>query len=373
VTAVTDEAWALWPELARLSDGDLDMLALVVRTSLDPGARVALDAAAAGTTGRLRARSDLRAIERLAPDVGLAALAIWIAAARRRLDAGFDQRLDDRRSALHAPGRDPTLHFVAEKAKVDVRDDLVPIDWLDRGVVAARSVGFMHVRKYIAGALAGEVVGTGFAVARDGRHVMTAYHVVEARDRTEERASPADLERQVREATIAFDYTTGTAGRGTPLAIAELVAGDPVLDYAIVRLAQPTGLAPLALFPGALPRVDGGVGFVANIVQHPMRELAPQPKQLGLRNNAVWRVDADRLYYFTDTRGGSSGSPVFSDGWKVIAVHAGYDPFRDAIYLGRNQGFANRGIRVGAILAHARPALEARGVELVVDQQAAPG
>jgi endonuclease G, mitochondrial len=43
--------------------------------------------------------------------------------------------------------------------------------------------------------------------------------------------------------------------------------------------------------------------------------------QVALRYNAIVHVDPTRLYYVADTEGGSSGSPVFNDDWRVIAPH----------------------------------------------------
>ncbi len=90
-----------------------------------------------------------------------------------------------------------------------------------------------------------------------------------------------------------------------------------------------------------LPKPKLGLGFVANIVQHPNHA----PKKVGLRNNAVYDIDSKQLYYFTDTMGGSSGAPVFDDDWRVIAIHTGWDPIDgdEPVYLGRKMAVVNRG------------------------------
>jgi hypothetical protein len=291
---------------------------------------------------------------------------VWLEVAGQQLGQSFVLRIADRRSALDEPGRDPSVVAVAEKAKVEVRDDLVGIEWLGNGHTAAASVGFISLHRYFAGARRESIVGTGFLVGTDRQHVMTCYHVIEARDPGEAAAEPGDLELQVRDATIAFDYTAlvDSEARGTALPIDKLVAFDAKLDYAILRLAAPVDLKPLTLFGGELPKVDGGVGFVANIVQHPLRDRRPQPKQLGLRNNAVWKVDDQKLYYFTDTRSGSSGSPVFSDGWKVLAIHTGYDVVSSVQYMGRAFAFANRGTLMRRVAADATPKLGAVKLQL---------
>ena len=58
-------------------------------------------------------------------------------------------------------------------------------------------------------------------------------------------------------------------------------------------------------------------GEYVNIVQHPNGE----PKQLALRENQLVDVLENFLHYQTDTAPGSSGSPVFSDEWEVVALH----------------------------------------------------
>ena len=75
----------------------------------------------------------------------------------------------------------------------------------------------------------------------------------------------------------------------------------------------------------------------------------------------MWKVDTDRLYYFTDTRGGSSGAPVFNDDWCVIAVHTGWEQIaadaNNAIYLGRRQAVVNRGTRASRIATAVPPSV----------------
>lgn len=87
------------------------------------------------------------------------------------------------------------------------------------------------------------------------------------------------------------------------------------------------------------------LGEHVTIIQHPKGGV----KQIALTANQVVNVFEQRIQYTTDTMPGSSGSPVFDDNWKVIAIHhAGGD-------LLRNQRgdriFANEGIAISDIAA----------------------
>ncbi|HUQ01681.1 MAG TPA: serine protease [Kofleriaceae bacterium] len=292
-------------------------------------------------------------------------LQIWIAAARRELGRRTE-RADRLAAAADDPGRDPSLRATyisrQEKTKLEFADDLVTVQWFSGGRTAAPSVGYLYVPRFFDGdprPLEVPAGGTCFLIAPD--LVMTAFHVVEARDRHREPvpeapAEKADLDLQVAALRIMFDYEKRDANdkpKGTELKATELVAFDAALDVAVLRLAEPIPAAaatPLSFRQAPLPDVKKGVGFVANIIQHPNHE----PKKVGLRGNAVWSLDEKQIYYFTDTRGGSSGAPVFDDAWQVIAIHTGFDPVEgeEPVYLGRKFAVVNRGTLATRLITH---------------------
>ena len=74
-----------------------------------------------------------------------------------------------------------------------------------------------------------------------------------------------------------------------------------------------------------------------NIIQHP----SGHPKRVALRNNLLTDADATTIRYFTDTLTGSSGSPVFSDEWKVIGLHRGSTSVAGVSFQGRDTAVVN--------------------------------
>lgn len=180
----------------------------------------------------------------------------------------------------------------------------------------------------------GQPLGTGFLVARD--LVMTAEHVVVYAPK--QHGSEGLMQAR-------FDYAisprTGKLLEGIPFALVErdwLVRssppyGDPpnsAVDTALIRLAQPAGLAKVqgdADVRGWVDLSDGVVEVPENsalaIMQHPEGGAL----KMSLNTQAVLGTDQEsgRLMYRTDTLPGSSGGPCFDLDWKFVAMHEGRD------------------------------------------------
>ncbi|HWH82098.1 MAG TPA: DNA/RNA non-specific endonuclease [Burkholderiaceae bacterium] len=197
-------------------------------------------------------------------------------------------------------------------------DDLMPIRYFEMGRLAARPVGRIHLDL---GPKVGEGYATGFLVAPGV--LLTNWHVFKS-------ASIATA------ATVSFDAEDDV--RGMPavakvfrLRPQDLFVSDEDLDFAFVAVEPVAidGATPiqsfgfLRLFPqtGKIVRDE-----YATIVQHPRG----RQKHVAVRNNkvVVYVYDAESeapdnnyLYYSTDTLEGSSGSPVFSDQFFVVALH----------------------------------------------------
>jgi hypothetical protein len=110
---------------------------------------------------------------------------------------------------------------------------------------------------------------------------------------------------------------------------------DKDLDYTVVQLADvPPFGEPLPLEP-VLMRCDDRV----TIIQHPGGHY----KKISLQNNFVAYADRQVVQYTTSTMPGSSGSPVFNDDFRVVAIHHSggmiVEPATQRRYL-RNEGIS---------------------------------
>jgi endonuclease G, mitochondrial len=232
------------------------------------------------------------------------------------------------------------------------KNDLMRVNYLERGTLAARAVGRIWIRSSN-----GQLVGyaTGFMVSP--QLLLTNHHVLPTRE--------------VAYGQVEFNYQDGIDGQPLPSVTFTLnpdafFLTDKSLDYALVAVQTESHSAVLNQFGWHRLIEDEGkviIGEYVSIIQHPGGE----PKQVALRENQLVDVLPEFLHYQTDTAVGSSGSPVFNDQWEVVAVHHSGVPKRDR--QGRiltidgdvwtdDQGeqkiawLANEGTRISCIIQH---------------------
>ncbi len=260
--------------------------------------------------------------------------------------------------AITAPTRDKAqpeeTPFFDALERIIEKNELMSTSFLRGGAAAARSVGRIVFRS-ASGRVTG--YGTGFMVSP--RLMMTNNHVL-----------PSSGEAAF--AVVQFNVFNTLDGRSRQ---AMEFRFDPTtfyetsqeLDFTLVAVhpSHPEGytLESLGWNPLIEPSGKVIVGERVNIIQHPNGE----PQQLSLRQNQISDISEDFVHYSTDTRQGSSGSPVFNDQWEVAALHHSGVPMRngnDQIMLlsgipwdgsdatiDQIHWIANEGVRISKIVA----------------------
>jgi V8-like Glu-specific endopeptidase len=107
------------------------------------------------------------------------------------------------------------------------------------------------------------------------------------------------------------------------------------LDYALLKLREPV-VDDYRILKASLSDEPIYKDQYANIIQHPLGG----PMKVALRYNQIVEVMGERVYYLSDTLEGSSGSPVFDDEWRVIALHraGGLQDQSGRVLLEANEG-----------------------------------
>jgi V8-like Glu-specific endopeptidase len=228
------------------------------------------------------------------------------------------------------------------------RSDLLPIEFLEAGRTAAAAVAKILVPRIVDGVaettLAGNpAMGAGTAWLIADEYVLTNHHVINNRA-PGQMAGAADFKSQGLAATVIFGFDFPGA-TGETFTVASCDASDATLDFALLRLASaPKRKAlkvlrkPFAVYPQK--------PVALNIIQHP----DGRPKQIAVRNNLAHDATADTLRYFTDTNEGSSGSPVMTDNWTVVALHRGYQPVENVTFQGAQTAYVNYGTHLARVL-----------------------
>jgi hypothetical protein len=234
-----------------------------------------------------------------------------------------------------APQSEAPTNAIAPGLQRNVRPYLAKLDvrmWQDRLIKIERQVCRIESD--------GNALGTGFLVGPDT--VLTNWHVFEI----------AKSAGKVSQLGCRFDYVRLPNGQTdfgqlvmldgagaldtSPYSAAEK-SGNPdnilptldELDYALLRLAAPVGEQQVEGAPrGWITLPKAILPLPANapilIVQHP----EGTPMKLALDTQAVIGLNDNRtrMRYRTNTDPGSSGSPVFTMDWDIVALHHYGDP-----------------------------------------------
>lgn len=146
---------------------------------------------------------------------------------------------------------------------------------------------------------------------------------------------------------VEFNYEMDAAGQKLASTIVQgdvaTIKSDPADDWGVISVTPPAGIIPIDLVTNV---ATAQVTQRALILQHPLGK----PKRLAFVRNRVSSVENRRVYYLTDTEGGSSGSPVFNAQGQLIALHrAGGTPQK---LIGLEPVKKNEGVRMDVIVAN---------------------
>jgi endonuclease G len=187
-------------------------------------------------------------------------------------------------------------------------NDLVEFNYLERGLLAGRSVG------RIVELGGGDVrpVGTGFLVAPGV--MMTNWHVLETAAEAARCAVEFGYENDFRSKPRSSTFFRFMPDR--------YFWSTQELDFALVAVAPAAHEGKASLESFGYLKLNGTPGKARpkeflTVIQHPNG----QAKQISIRENQLLEYKEHVILYASDTAPGSSGSPVFNDVWQVVALH----------------------------------------------------
>lgn len=225
------------------------------------------------------------------------------------------------------------------------RDRYLSLSWYRTGLKRCRAVARIQTADE-------QAVGTGFLVAGPDLHpdlpplvVVTNGHVV-----------PEDLDPG--HAHVAFHGLDEDPGRQARFRVAQQwwyqPSADRGLDTTILELdGYPQDVVPTPLAKGLPPRPLSHRR--AYVIGHPGGSAQPQ---FSLQDNILLDYDHRVLHYRSPTAGGSSGSPVSDEEWRLIGLHHAGGTGMPQLNNAGGTYAANEGITIDAIrggLAHQPP------------------
>lgn len=200
---------------------------------------------------------------------------------------------------------------------------LLPVSFLEMGLQRSRSAARIQLSS-------GEL-GTGFLTGNN--ILVTNHHVLEN-------------ERQAESADVQFNYQQSALGLDLEPVNLKLAPDDGFRtssedDWTLVKMKGDANAVwgAIELTPIDISKVER-----VNIIQHP----SGGPKQVAIYHNIVAYADDKRVQYLTDTLPGSSGSPVFDDQWRVVALHHSGGWILEPGT--KTQVFRNEGININCVI-----------------------
>jgi V8-like Glu-specific endopeptidase len=196
-------------------------------------------------------------------------------------------------------------------------NDLMMVNYLERGLLAAKAVVRICTRNAHGNF---EPYGTGSMILPN--LLLTNNHIFP--DKNKAKDSYAEFNYQldcdgVQMKTYCFDLKPD-----------EFFATDKNLDFTVIAVAgksrdKTTDLSNMGILQIDISKDNYAKGKCLSIIQHPSGDY----KSVAIRENQLIDVQDKFIWYQTDTTPGSSGSPVFNDNWKLVALHHSGVPKED--------------------------------------------
>ncbi len=258
----------------------------------------------------------------------------------RALAARYPQE-DDRRVALVAltEALDWAFQLPRKPAERELqanpgRAAMIWVEDIHACYQATRAVARVEVPRIRNGRQEDSVTGTAWLITPE--LALTCWHVVAASDLYDMAPpSPADLDAQIAQTTLVFDYTAAAKGVSYAVGLEPPTRRARALDYVVLRL-QPRADFP----PGAhgYLRLDAEAPLhgqsILYIIQHPLGQPQQLTGDLFVRPGSA----PGRILYRTPTEHGTSGAPVCGRlNWRVVALHTGEnnaEQLRDGTHIG---------------------------------------
>jgi hypothetical protein len=303
-----------------------------------------------GSSDEIQLRLDLQYLNNSAPRDGLHPLLAWLQNARS-LVAGtteqdyFESLVQRLEQTAGTPGVPADIVAAVQNEAILFEDDMLPVGYLQAGLLAGQAVARLQTTRYDDGVESSRKYwGTGWLLTES--LLITNHHVFNARNDGEPPAKQSDFDLQAKATALEFDADGQTSATNAGL-VTEIVCADRELDYALARIPAQSGRRCLRLEKAPLTIKPDDV-VPLNIIQHPNG----LPKKIAIRNNLARAAPAGQIRYFTSTLGGSSGSPVLNDQWKVVGLHRGSIGTKVQNFQGRTTAIINLGTQITSILAH---------------------
>ena len=214
------------------------------------------------------------------------------------------------------PDRQSEIGTGAALERIIGDSNFLPASFLEQGAITQRAVARVVLTAPAGGLPAGSGWGTGFMVSDD--FFITNNHVIpdvafaqKIRVQFNYQLSMQGIE----QATESYFYDT-----------AGVFHTNASLDYTVLKLRKqaPVGITDTTHSAGERwgwiplqPNVRYFAGQHFNVVQHP----AGRRKEIALQDNEISALFQNFVRYTADTEPGSSGSPVFDNLWRLVALH----------------------------------------------------